>query len=140
TGHPASAPRTASPIAVRAFAAILGLGDVWTLFGAALGDGDMGHEVIRGGAVPVPFAVRTPGVKCTALTARRDGGSPRAMDSIQTSPVNHSGAPLMEGCLGCMSMVETMGLEPTTPCLQSSRGLCAVPTCENAGRTGARKL
>src|SRR5215831_12443635 len=44
------------------------------------------------------------------------------MDSIQTSPVNHSGAPLMEGCLGCMSMVETMGLEPTTPCLQSSRG------------------
>src|SRR6478735_5910186 len=41
-------------------------------------------------------AVRAPGVKCTAFTRTRDGSSPRAIASIQTSPVNHSLGPLVD--------------------------------------------
>jgi hypothetical protein len=47
-------------------------------------------------------AVRAEGVNRTALTRTREGSSPRAMASIQTSPVNHSAGPLAVGCLGWM--------------------------------------
>src|ERR1700689_1388900 len=50
-------------------------------------------------------AVRAEGVKWTALTRTREGSSPRAMASIQTSPVNMSAGPLAVGCLGWNSTV-----------------------------------
>src|SRR5713226_8892807 len=49
-------------------------------------------------------AVRALGVKRTALTRIREGSSPLAMASIQTSPVNHSAGPLADGCFGRISI------------------------------------
>jgi hypothetical protein len=102
-------------------------------------DRQMRHEVVGGGAVPVPLlrwgvdgisgahhddlaaagldqsdafsdvqclsdGVAVPrrtrtGRECTALTRRRDGSSPFAVTSNQTSPVNISAGPFVLGCL-----------------------------------------
>src|SRR4051794_30320944 len=54
-------------------------------------------------------AVRAPGVKWTALTRMREGASPLAKASIQTSPVNHSAGPFMDGFCGWISMAFSCG-------------------------------
>ena len=122
---------------------VLVVGDVVAPVGGYFGEGQVGHEVIWGGAVPVFFsvgrvddvpgaeldgllaagctrprpsvtwrvwppswlcqAVRAPGVKRTAATLSCDGGRPRVIGSIHTSPVKVSAGPLAVGGFGEMS-------------------------------------
>src|SRR3954454_11720553 len=53
-------------------------------------------------------AVRAHGANRTVLTRTREGASPRAMTSNQTSPVNISAGPLVLGCLGTISIVDLL--------------------------------
>src|SRR5207245_9069472 len=48
-------------------------------------------------------AVRAPGEKRTVLTRIRDGPSPFAITSNQTSPVNRSAGPVADGCFGSIA-------------------------------------
>ena len=52
--------------------------------------------------VRMPGGAR-PGLNRTPLTGRRDGSSPLAIASIQTTPVNQSEGPLADGGLGRIS-------------------------------------
>ena len=53
---------------------VFGAGDVLAPFGVAFADGEVGHEMVGGGAVPVPFAAG--GVDGVASSDGGDGFSP----------------------------------------------------------------
>src|SRR3954449_13052675 len=73
-------------------------------------------------------AVRAHGANRTVLTRTREGASPRAMTSNQTSPVNICAGPLVLGCLGnsSMSLLLRSGLDEDLEGLAGVHGAVSV--------------